>query len=96
MSAGLPVVEPAPRRTSIKRHPPVERPGSPEGLVVGFREFWPKFDVFTHSLESILKRFYSVRGVERVDGTRPRSGRPLQVWNEFHKKIDWAVLGLGG
>jgi hypothetical protein len=96
MSAGLEIVEPAPRRTASRRHALVERPSSPDGLVVGFREFWPKFDVFTRALEGILKGRFAVRGVQRIDGTRPRSGGPLQAWNQFHKNIDWAVLGLGG
>jgi hypothetical protein len=74
----------------------VDRPACPDDLVIGFREFWPKFDVFTHEFESLLKNRYRVAGVERVDGTHPRSGTPLKRWREFGRTVDWAISGLGG
>jgi hypothetical protein len=90
------VVNPTEPRTSPARHRLVDRPASLDGMIAGFREFWPKFDVFTHEFESLLKNRYSVAGVERVDGTHPRSGGPLERWQEFGRTVDWAISGLGG
>jgi hypothetical protein len=92
----LTVVDPTFRNTMPERHQLAERPTTVDGMVVGFREFWPKFDVFTSALEGLLSTKYDVRGVERVDGTQPRSGAPLERWQEFTRTVDWAISGLGG
>lgn len=92
----LMVVDPTFRRSTPDRHQLADRPATVDGLVVGFREFWPKFDVFTAAFERLLKARHHIGGVERVDGTQPRSGRPLARWEEFTRTVDWAISGLGG
>jgi hypothetical protein len=92
----LPLVPPTVGRPSVGMHRMVDRPGSVDGLVVGFREFWPNFGMFTAEFESLLRRRAQVRGAERVDGTHPRSGAVLERWEAFTRQVDWAVSGLGG
>lgn len=92
----LTVVDPTFRRPAPAPHQMVERPASVDGMVVGFREFWPKFDVFTAAFEGRLRARHDVAGAERVDGTQPRSGGPLARWQTFTRTVDWAISGLGG
>ncbi|MGD9798789.1 MAG: hypothetical protein AB7H43_02870 [Acidimicrobiia bacterium] len=92
----LTVVEPAAPRTAGTAQPLPDRPSTIDGTVVGFREFWPKFDVFTAAFEDLLRRSHDLRGVERVDGTHPRSGPVLERWQTFNRTVDWAISGLGG
>src|SRR5436189_240312 len=94
--ASLTVVDPTLHRSAPQRHQLTDRPTTVDGMVVGFREFWPKFDVFTTAFEGLLTTKYDVRGVERVDGTHPRSGPVLERWEEFGRTVDWAISGLGG
>lgn len=74
----------------------VARPRSPEGLVLGFREFWPKFDVLTAALETRLRDRWQLPAVHRIDGTRPRGDEAQRCWETFIDDVDWAVCGLGG
>ena len=67
----------------------------PDGLVVGLREFWFNYDRFTRAFEGRLKTRYDVGGVARVDGTHPRTGRVLDAWREFNRRVDWALVGFG-
>jgi hypothetical protein len=94
-NAGLLVVDPVAHRQSTPL-PLIERPGSPDGLVVGLREFWFNYDRFTRSFEALLKSRYEVAGVARVDGTHPRTGRVLDGWLQFKRSVDWALVGFGG
>ena len=93
---GLKVVDPTASRVTVERHHMVDRPASVDGMVVGFREFWAKFDVFTRAFEELISAEHDVRGSQRVDGTRPRSGPALERWHEFGRSVDWAISGLGG
>jgi hypothetical protein len=74
-----------------------ERPSDLNNTVVGFREEWWNFPKFTEALEQLLRRRYSIKGVERTRGvhTPTRQGKYLESWNEFQKRVDWAVVGLG-
>ena len=92
----LKVVDPTAPRVTIERRLMSDRPSTVNGMVVGFREFWPKFDVFTRAFEELLSTKYDVRRSERVDGTHPRSGVVLERWQEFGRIVDWAISGLGG
>lgn len=92
----LKVVDPTAPRIAVERHPMADRPSSVDGMIVGFREFWAKFDVFTRAFEELISAKYDVRGSERVDGTHPRSGAVLERWHEFGRTVDWAISGLGG
>lgn len=92
----LKVVDPTAPRVTVERHQMADRPSTVNGMVVGFREFWAKFDVFTRAFEELISAKYDVRGSERVDGTRPRSGAVLERWHEFGRAVDWAISGLGG
>jgi hypothetical protein len=92
----LPLVPPTVGRPSAGTHRMVDRPASVDGLVVGFREFWPNFGLFTAEFEALLRKQSDVRGAERVDGTHPRSGTVLERWEEFGRQVDWAISGLGG
>jgi len=94
--SSLKLVDPAAPRKTIVRRAMSDRPTSVDGMVVGFREFWPKFDVFTRAFEGLVSAQYDVRGSERVDGTHPRSGVVLERWQEFGRNVDWAISGLGG
>lgn len=77
-------------------HRMVERPTSVDGMVVGFREFWPNFDGFTAAFEALVRTKFDVLGSQRVDGVHPRSGAPLERWEQFTREVDWAISGLGG
>jgi hypothetical protein len=94
-NAGLLVVDPSARRATTAL-PLIDRPSSPDGLVVGLREFWFNYDRFTGAFEALLKGRYNVPGVERVDGTQPRTGRVLDRWDRFNRSVDWALVGFGG
>jgi hypothetical protein len=93
-ATGLVIVEPSVTSTT-KRYPLMERPLSPDGLVVGFREFWFNYDRFTRAFETLLDERFTVAGVERVDGTHPRTGRVADRWKEFNHSVDWALVGFG-
>ena len=86
---GLKVVDPSAPRVTVERHHMVDRPATVDGMVVGFREFWAKFDVFTRAFEDLISAEHDVRGSQRVDGTRPRSGAVLERWHEFGRAVDW-------
>lgn len=90
------LVSPARAKRAVRRHRMVERPLSVDGMVIGFREFWPNFDAFTTAFEKLVRAKYDVRGAERVDGVHPRSGAPLERWEQFTREVDWAISGLGG
>jgi hypothetical protein len=93
-STGLLVVDPSVRKVSTPV-PLIERPASPDGLVVGLREFWFNYDRFTRAFEALLESRYQVPAVHRVDGTHPRTGRVLDGWLEFNRSVDWALVGFG-
>ena len=82
----LKVVDPTAPRVTVERHRMSDRPTTLNGTVVGFREFWPKFDVFTRAFEELVSANYDVRGTERVDGTHPRSGVVLERWQELQSQ----------
>src|ERR1700710_1618827 len=94
MATGLLVVPPVAERAA-KELPLIERPLSPDGLVIGLREFWFNYDRFTAAFEALLKNRFDVAGVARVDGTHPRTGRVLDAWQEFNRQVDWALVGFG-
>lgn len=90
------LVSPALAEGAKGTHRMVERPSSVDGMVIGFREFWPNFDRFTEAFENLVGAKYDVAGSQRVDGVHPRSGAPLEQWNRFTREVDWAISGLGG
>lgn len=94
MSTGLLVVPPLTKQPNRQR-PLIEHPASPDGLVVGLREFWFNYDRFTHAFDATLKNRYNVAGVARIDGTHPRTGSVLESWQEFNRQVDWALVGFG-
>jgi hypothetical protein len=94
-STGLVVVDPSVKKVSTAL-PLIDRPTSPDGMVVGFREFWFNYDRFTRAVETLLTSRYEIPGVKRVDGTHPRTGRVLDGWREFNRTVDWALVGFGG
>ncbi|MGX7678787.1 UGSC family (seleno)protein [Jatrophihabitans sp. DSM 45814] len=94
MATGLLVVPPVTKQHTSERSL-IERPASPDGLVVGLREFWFNYDRFTLAFEGLLKNRFKVAGVARIDGTHPRTGRVLQAWQEFNRSVDWALVGFG-
>jgi hypothetical protein len=94
MTAGLLVVPPATKQPTTQR-PLIDRPASPDGLVLGLREFWFNYDRFTRAFEDRLKAGFEVPGVVRVDGTHPRTGRVLEAWQGFNRTVDWALVGFG-
>ena len=49
----LKVVDPTVPGVTVERHQMADRPTTVNGMVVGFREFWPKFDVFTRAFEEL-------------------------------------------
>jgi hypothetical protein len=94
-SGGLLLVDPSIQKTSTPL-PLSDRPITPDGMVVGLREFWFNYDRFTRTFETLLKSRYEVTGVKRVDGTHPRTGRVLEGWLDFNRTVDWALVGFGG
>jgi len=94
-NSGLTIVDPT-RPFTAPRLPLIDRPSSPEGLVVGLREFWFNYERFTTAFESTLESRYRVPAALRVDGTRPRTGRVMQGWEEFKRSVGWALVGFGG
>jgi hypothetical protein len=93
-SAGLLVVDPSVQKVSTPL-PLVERPGTPDGMLVGLREFWFNYDRFTRAFETLLRSRYDIPAVQRVDGTHPRTGRVLEAWLQFNRSVDWALVGFG-
>jgi hypothetical protein len=94
MANGLLIVPPVLKQANTQR-PLIDRPGSPDGLVVGLREFWFNYDRFTRAFEDRLKRRFTVPGVVRADGTHPRTGSVLAAWEAFNRDVDWALVGFG-
>jgi len=89
------LVDPTAKPTGVPAATMVERPASLDGLVLGLREFWAGYPRYTAVLERLLRERYSLRGVERVDGTHPRTGRVLERWEQFGRDVDVAVVGFG-
>ena len=56
----LKVVDPTAPRVTVERHQMADRPTTVNGMVVGFREFWAKFDVFTRAFEELVSAKYDV------------------------------------
>jgi len=94
-TTGLTIVDPR-RAFTAPRLPLIERPQSPDGLVLGLREFWFNYERLTTAFEAALKSRYQVPGVQRIDGTRPRTGRVSDAWEEFKRSVGWALVGFGG
>jgi hypothetical protein len=89
------LVDPTAKAASVPVATMVERPATLDGLVLGLREFWAGYDRYTAVLERLVRERFSLRDVERVDGTHPRTGSVLARWEQFGRDVDVAVVGFG-
>jgi hypothetical protein len=89
------LVDPTAKAAGVPAATMVERPASLDGLVLGLREFWAGYGRYTAVLERLVRERFPLRGVERVDGTHPRTGRVLERWERFGREVDVAVVGFG-
>jgi hypothetical protein len=95
MGATTFLVDPTARPTQVQAQAMVDRPVTLDGVVLGLREFWAGYDRYTAVLERLLRERFSLREVQRVDGTHPRTGRVLERWQRFGREVEVAVVGFG-
>ena len=75
-----------------------QRVRSLEGLRVGFRIEWPRFELFARQVERRLREEYGVRETPEIHGLVTQDvhvyKKRADEWKEWHDSIDVAVLGL--
>jgi hypothetical protein len=89
------LVDPTAQAALVPTQLMVDRPVTLDGVVLGLREFWAGYDRYSAVLERLLRERFTLRDVQRVDGTHPRTGRVLERWEAFGRDVDVAVVGFG-